>query len=69
MIRWILIHSFIHEIQWGLVSSKRQDMKITTLVSSLLFVLFAKKGKKAFVLIQIREGGTKEKQYYCGMQT
>lgn len=44
----------------GLVSSKRQDMKITTLVSSLLFVLFVKKGKKAFVLIQIREGGTKE---------
>lgn len=31
------------------MNSKRQDMKITRLVSSLLFLLYAKKrGKKAF---------------------
>lgn len=45
---------------------KRQEMKIPLLLSSPLFVLFAKKmGKKTpktkrFILIQIRNGGTEE---------
>lgn len=58
-------NSFIYS--WNpavLVPRKRQEMKIPLLVSSPLFVLFAKKkGKKnpkRFILIQIRNGGAEE---------
>lgn len=43
---------------------KRQDTKTPSLVSTPLFVLFAKKKKKKkpkrFILIQIREGGAEK---------
>lgn len=59
MIRWILIHSFIHEIQW--VSCLLRDSTPNALASFIITLcIICKEEINCFHLIQIRKGGTKE---------
>ena len=58
MIRWILIHSYIHEIQW--VSCLLRDSTPNALASFIITLcIICKEEINCFHFIQIRKGGTK----------
>lgn len=58
MIRWILIHSYIHEIQW--VSCLLRDSTPNALASFIIALcIICKEEINSFHFIQIRKGGTK----------
>lgn len=68
MIRWILIHSFIHEIQW--VSCLLRDSTPNALAGFIITLcIICKEEINCFHLTQIRKGRTKRNQYYGAAQT